>query len=167
MEKLDQNKKRKINQAINLIEDLSWLIDSKKTIDIKEVPALLRSLLESNVPASGSNKYESPNPNKNYLIGILPNLFQDLDLFKTNLDLADFAENVLQIPVSRAEKRSKYELIGLIVCEVINLNESNLSNLVDALSKLTGNIESLKKIKEAKKLANFSWNDAIQELSTL
>jgi hypothetical protein len=167
MEKIDQTKRKKITQAINLVEELSWLLDSKKSIDLKEIPSLLRNLLDNNSNVSGTDKFSSPNPNKNYLIGVLPNLFQDNDLFKTNIDLADFAETILKIPVNRAEKRSRYELIGLIVCEVTNLNESDLTNLVDALSKITGSNEKLKQIKEAKKKANFSWNDAIKTLSAM
>lgn len=167
MEKIDQNKRKKITQAINFVEELSWLLDSKKSIDLKEIPYLLRNLLENNLSVSGIDKFSSPNPNKNYLIGILPNLFQDNDLFKTNIDLADFAETILKIPVNRAEKRSRYELIGLIVCEVTNLKESDLTNLVDALSKIAGSNEKLKQIKEAKKKANFSWNDAIKTLSAM
>lgn len=167
MEKVDQNKRKKITQAINFVEELSWLLDSKKNIDLKEIPFLLRSLMDSYSLSSGTDKYSSPNPNKNYLIGVLPNLFQDIDLFKANVDLADFAETILKVSVSRPEKRSRYELIGLIVCEVANLNESDLTNLVDALSKISGSNDRLKQIKEAKKKANFSWNDAIKSLSSI
>lgn len=169
MARLDSNKKRKITQAINFVEELSWLFDanSKRNIDFKEISVLLRQLAETSPELSVTNKYESPNPNKNYLIGILPNLFQDSDLFKTNFDLSDFAENVLKIEVSRVEKRSRYELIGLIVCEVINLNEGDLSVLVESLAKITNNHEKLRQFKEAKKKANFSWNEAIQQLSLM
>jgi len=73
-------------------------------------------------------KYESTNPNKNYL-SEYSLTYSGQDLFKTNNDLSDFAETVLRVSVSRAEKRSKYELIGLIVCEVTNLTDSNLTNL--------------------------------------
>ena len=167
MKKLDQNKRKRAIQAINFIEELSWLLDSKKTIDFKEVPLILRSLLNSDSSVSLDSKYESPNPNKNYLIGILPNFFQDTDLFRTNVDLSDFAEIALSIPITRPEKRSKYELIGLIVCEITNLDDSDLTNLVNALGELTGNNEKLKKIKEEKKKANFSWNSAIEYLSKM
>jgi hypothetical protein len=167
MERIDPNRRKKVKLAINFIEELSWLLDNKKNIDLKELPFILREIIDGNQNIPTNNKYESQNQNKNYLIGILPNLFQDFDLFKTNLDLSDFAENVLHIPVNRAEKRSRYELIGLIVCEVINLDDSSLSNLVDALGKITGNHDNLKKFKEQKKKANFSWNEAIQQLSLM
>lgn len=167
MSKIDNIRRKKISQAINLVEELSWLLDAKKNVDLKEMPTLLRSLLDQDSPSILDNKYESSNPNKNYLVGVLPNLFQDIDLFRTNLDLSDFAENVLKISVSRAEKRSKYELIGLIICEVTRLNDSDLTNLVNALYKITGSKEKLKQFKEVKKNANFSWNEAIQELSKM
>lgn len=45
---MDKNSERKINQAINLIEELSWLLNSK-TVKLKEIPELLRnSLLHEN-----------------------------------------------------------------------------------------------------------------------
>lgn len=166
MEKIDPIRKKKLNQAINFFEELSWLFDSKKNIDYKEATLLLRNLLESS-SVSFSDRFSSPNPNKNYLIGILPNLFQDSELFKTNVDLAEFAESILKITINRPEKRSRYELIGLIVCEVTNLNETDLTSLVDSLAKLAGSNEKLKQIKEAKKQANFSWNDAIKTLSAI
>ena len=167
MEKLDSNKRKKINLAIKFVEELSWFLDNKKNINLKEIPDLLRELLESKSVLSVSKKYSSSSPNKNYLIGVLPNLFQDDELFKTTHEMIDFAQNVLKIPISKAAKRSRYEYIGLIVCEVTNLDESNLTNLVDALSKITDSSEKLRQIKEAKKKANFSWNEAIKTLGAL
>ncbi len=166
MEKLDQNKKKKISQAINLLEELAWILDSKKNIDLKEIPTLLRGLIEKDKNII-IQKYASPNSNKNYLVGILPNLFQDEELFKTNSELLEFAENVLNLKISKEAKRSRVEYIGLIVCEVTKLNDSNLTNLVEALGEITGSTEKLRLIKEAKKQPNFTWNDAIQKLSTI
>ena len=139
----------------------------KKGIDLKEIPALLRSLLDSNSTLPVAEKYASPNPNKNYLIGILPNFFQDKELFKSRTDLSDFAEKVLKIKVTRVDKRSEYELIGLIICEVNNLNDSDLTSLVEVLFKITGSKEKLKQIKDAKRKANFSWNEAIKTLGAV
>ncbi len=166
MNKIDINEKSKIIKAIKFVEELSWVLDSKKSVNLKDVPMLLRNLLETESALPVPEKYSSSNPNKNYLIGILPNLFQDNVLFKSNLDLAEFAENILKIPVPRAEKRSKYELIGLIVCEITKLNDADLTNLVEALSVITGSKQKLKQIKAAKKQANFSWNDAIKILGS-
>ncbi|MBK7959205.1 MAG: hypothetical protein IPK03_14605 [Bacteroidetes bacterium] len=42
---MEISKKNKINKAINFIEELNWLLDSKKGLDLKEIPILLRELL--------------------------------------------------------------------------------------------------------------------------
>ena len=54
-------------------------------------------------------------PNISALVGCLPNLFLDLDLFKTNADIAEFADAVLKIKISRFEKKSRFEIIGIVV----------------------------------------------------
>ncbi|MBK7959204.1 MAG: hypothetical protein IPK03_14600 [Bacteroidetes bacterium] len=76
----------------------------------------------------------------------------------------DFAENALNIKISKSGKRSRLEYIGLIVCEVINLNDYELTSLVNALYQLTDNKEQLNLVKEEMKKSNFSWNDTIQKL---
>ena len=165
MTKLDNIKRRKILQAINFIEELSWLFSNHSKIDTKEVPFLLRNLLESNDDSSITSKYSSTNKNKNFLIGILPNLFQDSDLFKSNLDLSDFGSSALKITITRPEKRSRYELIGLIICKIAALNDSELLLIVNALSQIAGDEEKMKQLEEAKKDINFSWNETIQNLN--
>lgn len=160
---MDKNKNKKVKQAINLIEELSWLLEKNNNVKLREIPEILREVI--NQGESMPLKYKSDNPNKNYLIGVLPNLFQDQDLFKTNSDLIEFATIILKVVISRPEKRSRYELIGLIVCEVRNLNDFDLDVLVEALAEITTNEDKLKKFKESKKKSNFSWNDAIYELN--
>ena len=79
--------------------------------------------------------------------------------------IAQFAKDVLDIPVPRFEKRSKYELIGLIVCETDQLNDEKLDQLVRALSEITKNEEKLNRIRAASEANDFSWNDTIRQLS--
>lgn len=167
MKSLDKNKRIKVNQTINFIEELSWLLDSRKSFDLKELPLLLRSIIDSELDESVSQKYSSDNQNKNILVGILPNLFLDLELFKSNSDLSEFSEAVLKITIPRFEKRSRYEIIGLIVCAVPKLDDSELSKLVAALTVIGGNKEKLKQVKADKKKADFSWNETIQKLNNL
>jgi hypothetical protein len=155
-----------IKKAINFIEELSWLLDSRKGIDLKSVVSILQNTVhEQNKIQSFAKEYRSPNPNKHFLIGVLPKLFQDARLFPVNESIATFAEEILKINISRYEKRSKYELIGLIVCETESLSDEKLSNLVDALSQITGSEEKLEKFREERKKVNFSWNETIQKLT--
>ncbi|MFW5437858.1 hypothetical protein [Paenibacillus apiarius] len=164
---LDKKKRTEINRAIDLFEELIWLIDSKKNIRLKEVPGNLRTLLDSPESNNVSQKYKSSNPNIHFLIGTLPRLFKDEGLFPNNSSIANFAEEILNINVTRPEKRSKYELIGLIVCETDNLSDDQLIELVKALSRITGDGDSLTKLKEKKNKDNFSWNEAIKSLTEM
>lgn len=79
--------------------------------------------------------------------------------------IAQFAQEVLDIPVPRYEKRSKYELIGLIVCETDQLNDEKLDQLVRALAEITKNEDKLNRIRAARESGQFSWNQTIRQLS--
>jgi hypothetical protein len=165
---MEKSKKNKINQAVNFVEELSWLLEDKKNISLKETVLLIKDLLKDD-SSEQVNMFDikSNRLNKNVLVGILPQLFQDNDLFKSPKDILDFAEDVLKIKINRKSKRSRKEYIGWIVCEVPKLNDSQLKRLGKSLENIVGNDSKIKKIKEAKKQPNFSWNDTIIKLSKL
>ena len=66
--------------------------------------------------------------------------------------------------MNRAEKRSRYEIIGKVVCETDQLDERRLTTLVTALERLVGDKGRIAEMAEKKKSGNFSWNETIQEL---
>ncbi|MCO4208537.1 hypothetical protein M2R29_11330 [Aeromonas hydrophila] len=103
------------------------------------------------------------NPNKGVLIGVLPRLLQNKELFPQNEDIYDFARAALNLNISRYEKRSRYELIGMLICTINELDEEKLSYLVTALDKVIDDGEELNKIVIDKKNNSFSWNEAIQK----
>lgn len=103
------------------------------------------------------------NPNKDVLIGVLPRLLQNKELFPQNEDIYDFARAALNLNISRYEKRSRYELIGMLICTINELDEEKLSYLVTALDKVIDDGEELNKIVIDKKNNSFSWNEAIQK----
>lgn len=163
---MNKTQRLEIKKAIDFVEELSWLFSSKKNLNFNEIPKLLRELLDGPTSIQGVGlKHTSPNPNIHFLIGILPRLFQDERLFPSNASIATFAQQVLNIDVPRYDKRSKYELIGLIVCETDRLSDDKLNKLVAALSEITGNEDKLNKMREAQKTINFSWNETIQSLT--
>jgi len=165
---MDKNKKNKINQAINFIEELSWLLDNKKNLSLKDSVILLKELINNeNSNQLGLFSDNIRRSNKHVLVGILPELFQDEELFKSTSEMLDFAESVLKLKVSRASKRSRNEYIGWIVCELSNLNDNQMISFVDSLEEIAGNEFKLKQIKEAKKQPNFSWNETISKLGKL
>lgn len=161
MKDLDNSiNKKKLLQALNFIEELNWLVESKSSNSIKEMLNLLQKVVNSQDLIS-----EQSVSNISALVGCLPNLFLDLDLFTTNADIAEFADAVLKIKISRFEKKSRFEIIGIVVCEVPKLKENELTSLVIALNELTNNSDELKRVKQNKVSDNFSWNETIQYLN--
>ena len=157
-------KEKKILEAANFIEEFAWLLKSKRNINFEEIATILRELSLKKSDLTLGIQSQS-NSKMNDLVGILPFLFQDKDLFQLNKDIIDFAENLFNIKISRPEKRTRYELIGFVVTEITNLNKTNLNRVINALSLISNDIEKLKEIKKAKKEINFSWNNAISNLN--
>ena len=146
------------------IDDLVWTLQKVDVRQLKEAADLLRNSLSGEEMSSVARTYQSSSPNKHFLIGVLPRLFQDKELFPQNEDIADFANTVLKLSISRMEKRSRYEIIGKVVCETDVLDEFGLSSLVQALEKLVGDKDKLAQMAVKKRLGSFSWNETLQEL---
>lgn len=168
--KSNLTRETKINHAIDFIEELSWILSSNKysKLNLKEFANYLRNDFVNRKEQNDINKIYSVSPNKEFLVGILPKLFQDLSIFFKNEDIADFTSEVLKIKISRVEKRSRYELIGLVVCEVSELDDNSLAELVKTLSQIIRDEGKLKIIAKEKKnkLTGFSWNKTIRRLTS-
>lgn len=152
MAKNTNNKK-----VYNFIEELSWLLDKYKEISSKELMKYFNN-------ASQSQSEHILKTDVRTLVGILPELFQDKALFPLKEDIISFANEVLGQNLKLSSKRSRTEYIGSIVCNVSESNDSKLTDLVEALESIMGNETKMDKIREAKTLPNFSWNDAIAKL---
>jgi chemotaxis protein histidine kinase CheA len=156
----------KIQKATMLIEDLLYSLRSQKVSILEDALEVLANSTNSiQTKSQLSRQYESEDPNKHFLIGVLPRLFQDKALFPLNDDIVEFSGTILGVIISRSSrKRSRYEIIGNVICEVDILDELKLTRLVQALEKLVGNKDNLKKAIERKKMGDFSWNETIQDL---
>ena len=153
--------KNKLTQTANFLEEFAWFLKSKKNIDLEESANILRDFSSNSL-----NIDNKPTDSKvNDLVGVLPFLFQDKELFQYNRDIIEFAENLFNIKITRPDKRTRYELIGLIVTEVTKLNQNKLVKLIESISLISNDIEKLEEIKKAKKEINFSWNKAISNLN--
>ena len=107
---MDNKKIADLKKTIGFIEELSWLLESRKNLDLRGTTNILKSFLnERNIRSDFAQSYTSSNPNIHFLIGVLPRLFQDKKLFPSNATIAKFAKDVLNVPIPRFEKRSKYE----------------------------------------------------------
>ena len=160
--------KRKANsdferqQFINFFEELSWLLDANKDVNFKNASKFLREYRNS----FSHNTHMSDNESTYALIGVLPSLLKDGELFQSNSQLVQFAEEVLAINIARWEKKSRNEIIGLIICEVEDANKERL----DILTQWAANIlENKKRVRDMQSKAKtsgnlFSWNEIIQSI---
>lgn len=155
MKKLTKNKEKRL---MNFMQELSWVFESFNDVSIKEVYEFFKQQVENDNTLSNDTQY---------LVGVLPKLFQDKELFPNKEDIIEFSEDVLTLSLSRAAKRSRIEYIGMIVCEVSKSDNIQLDRLVEALEKLIGNEKQMQAVKKARKEPDFSWNETIAKLGKL
>ena len=161
---VSRNEKIKDRRTIQrFLEELSWVLSTYQNLDFKAIANPDAAPAIKGKP--GFQQYISKNPNVHFLVGALPTIFSDEKLFISNQDIADFANEALNLEISRWEKRSRYELIGLIVCETTKLDDERLSRLVSALSNLIGDDARARNLSELRRTNRMSWNELIQNLS--
>jgi len=97
---------------------------------LKDIKNELFSLLSQskNYPQSDS---------KTELIGILPSAFMDKNKFPTNEDIARLARSSLNLLISRWDKRSREELVGIVIAEIALKNEIELEKFFEAWKEFT------------------------------
>lgn len=162
---MENSRKNKIKEAANFVEELSWVLEKKKKdLSLKDISNILRDISYIEENHNRLLTKSSSSPSSQYLVGVLPSLFLDEELFKNNSDLIDFAESVLDLSISKASKRSRTEYIGFIVCEIAKISSSKLSELEISLENIIGDSYKISQVKKAKKEPNFSWNDTINKL---
>lgn len=157
MKRLTKNKEIKL---VKFAEELSWLIDSYKEFSFADI---CQQFVHLQNERKGSE--HGLLTNTSYLVGVLPSVFQDKELFENNSDLVNFAKEVLQLELKNSGKKSRMEIIGTIVCEVANINSSQLDYLVEALDNIIGNENQMAEIKRSRLQPNFSWNTVISSFS--
>ena len=149
-------------QIINFFEELCWLLDSNKNINFSNASKNL-DIIRNNIvhgTAFGNTDITS-------LIGVLPSLLKDLEIFPNLAQLAQFAKEILGIEISRWDKRSRNEIIGLIICEVEDANKERMDVLLEWSKNILNNKKRVREMQEkAKNEGNiFSWNETIQKLT--
>ncbi len=159
--KLENKKnKKEFEKSINFLEDLCWLLDSGKNNNYGELIKIISNIKK------GNNLSTQLGQEPDELIGILPRLLTDKSLFDTNSDLAQFSSEVLGIEILNWHKRSRNEMIGVIICKVQESEEirNGISSYV--LNNILQNKEQIKRIQKETENSNnqFLWNDAIHKI---
>ena len=158
------NSYSKEQKILKFVQELGWLLDSHKDISFKDVSVLLENRSSQNNNA----KKHSLSSDTRFLVGVLPQIFQDEELCPKKEDILDFANQVLGICLNIQSRRSRIEYIGTILCMVSTTSSENRSQLVEALDILLENDSTMREIKRRKKEEpNFSWNEAILKLGKI
>lgn len=156
--------KKDIKNLTNFLDEFSWIMTKYKDINLSELNKELWDSID-NRKSRSLDLFSSQDNNKNYLIGVLPKLLQDKELFEKNMDLVSFSE-ALGIEVKFGEKRSRYEIIGAMICQISELNDEKLDSVVVAIEAINNDQNILKNLKNLKKTSNnYDWNLIIQQLN--
>lgn len=161
-----ENKKTKkdFEKSINFLEDLCWLLDSGKKNNYNEIIKIIKDIKSNqNFSVVNANHFENK---ADTLIGILPKLLTDTTLFDTNRALAQFSNEILGIDILNWHKRSRNEMIGVIICKVQASPEVRNGISAYLLSDILENKEKIKKLQKETENSNnqFLWNDAIHKI---
>ena len=149
---------RKIVQSLDFLEELSWFLKSNKSSKLDDVIEMIKALRSQGVNDLAVD-------DKLYLTGAISKFLNDKDLFPSNEDIVDFAVNALSIQIPRWEKRSRYELIGLVVCETDSRDGDSVKKVAKLLSIVSSDLNELNSFKNLKKSGLLSWNDAIRRMN--
>lgn len=148
------------------MEEFSWLLSSYQNLDFRSLPNLIStSNKRDRHDVEVISEYISKNPNIHFLVGALPQILDDKTIFPSNEDIASFAHEILGFTVSRWQKKSKYEIIGHVVCSAYKLNDAKLTMLVDALTALVSGNKIAENIIKSKEKRTTNWNEIIRQLS--
>lgn len=151
-------------RAALALEDLAFALKRIKPEQLELALVALRQSIAATDAQDEVTPYQSPNPNKHFLIGVLPRLLSDRKLFASNDDVAQFASETMSFSIARHEKLAREDLIGRIVCRADALDDIGLSDLVHALGNIVNDKERIARIVAQKERGSFSWNQAIQDI---
>lgn len=151
-------------RLFNFIEELSWLLSSYDAADFKALASLSKEFQHA-VELRNSLTHRSGTVADDPLVGVLPGLLVDERLFPSNEDIAEFASSLLAIEIPRWSKKSKYELIGHIVCHAHLAPPLRRRKLAEAMQSLVLDRDLITKKMMTDRKAGASWNEIIQSLT--
>ena len=145
------------------VEELSWLLASYDELDFKALGDLgssFASLARHNSVVSKSSRRATAQ----MLVGVLPSFFMDAELFPSNEDLVELSQVALGISLPRWQKKSKFELIGQIVCHTDQASPERLSRVVAALEEALDDGGTARSKLARERRSGRSWNEVIQTM---
>lgn len=146
------------------MEELSWLLTSYSDLDFRALGEFGSEVIHSSRSTRNLLSHSDRNPNVRLLVGALPTVLIDEKLFPSNESIADFANATLEMSIPRWAKKSRYELIGHVVCNTDKAPLRKIDSLVSALDRLMESKGAARTLIEKQISAGTSWNEVIQKL---
>mgnify|MGYP001454335712 CR=1 FL=1 len=150
--------KKDISILLNFVEEFSWVSNKFNSYNLSEITS---SLLNS-------THEENNNDIREFLAGYLPKILMDREVFARNKDIYSFASS-LDIYIKNPEKRSREELIGIIVCNVYEKDLSEINKAYKVVTGISKDPNLMAKIKKTKSIDEskdgvYDWNYVIKEI---
>jgi hypothetical protein len=120
---MDRNDLRRLQNLLNNIAHIPSFNADTNLLDLKE---------------SSKWRNSSVDKDKQQLVGMLPYVLLDKKYFPTNDLLSLFAKKNLGIDIKYYKKKSRNEILGTIVAEVVKKNPSQIHLFIQALNKIIG-----------------------------
>lgn len=162
--KTTRKKRSDPRELSRFVEELSWLLKSFEDLDFN---ALTEFSHQMEFFLSNSERLRSRNASEHtaiVLVGILPDLLMDTRLFPTNEGIVEFAEAALGLPMNRWQKKSRYEIIGQIVCHTNEASPGKVRRLSSIIEQMHDNHTNVRKLIETNREKGHSWSEVIGRL---
>ena len=151
-------------ELARFIEELSWLLKSFDNLDYNalskfsdENTCLLFSRKNSRAQRGGEDKTM-------ILVGVLPNFLMDPALFPSNEGIVEFSDAALGLPIKWWKKKSKYEIIGHIVCNANKASPAKVQRLSDLIEEMLDQKTDMRRNIEANREQGHTWSEVIGKL---
>lgn len=164
-EKRKNSKKKNDPQDLaRFIEEFSWLLRSFDDVDLSALSNLAHQIQVQSLEAKRLKELSTNEDTVRTLVGFLPSFFTNLTLFPTNEDIVEFAHAALGLPLTRWQKKSKYEIIGQIVCHTNEASLEKIQRLSGLIDEMRDEKTSVRKGIEMDRSLGQSWSEVIARL---
>lgn len=146
----------------NALYSLLDLMDTLGSIDFLEIDIDKANRIRKEVLSIINNREELSilNSDSEELIGILPKILLDEKNFSSTKEILAFAESCLNIEIKKYwYKRSKSEVVGIIISEVNAKSPEQFNKFLNAWNRFSKMTNNIKNNKEDKKDFMETWFD--------
>lgn len=162
--KNSRSKRSDPRELSRFIEELSWLLKSFDGIDynaLSDYSHKMEFFLSNSQRLSRNSR---AGQNTVVLVGILPDFLMDTTLFPSNEGIVEFADAALGLPINRWHKKSRYEIIGQIVCHTNDASPNKVRILSELIEEMQDNKTKIRKVIETNREQGQSWSEVIGRL---